>query len=115
MIRFGLTDPREACANAEEAAWAFVHDAIAHPLMALTAWSACAVRFHDWTSARARATQRSTRCGRRVYEVPCLRKRGAARAVHTRRCHEGHPAALLQRLRPPLVYRRKVPSSTPLP
>lgn len=48
------TDPRAACANAEErAGWAFVHDAVCHPLMALTNWSGWSVRFHDWTSTRA--------------------------------------------------------------
>jgi len=48
------TDPRKACANREERLlWALVHDGIAHPLMALTLFSGWAVRFHDWTSARA--------------------------------------------------------------
>lgn len=48
------TDPRAACANAEERlGWAVVHDAIAHPLMALTNYSGWAVAFHDWTSHRA--------------------------------------------------------------
>lgn len=48
------TDPRSACANAEERlGWALVHDAIAHPLMALTGWSQLSVAFHDWTSHRA--------------------------------------------------------------
>lgn len=48
------TDPRLACANAEERAWwAFLHDAVCHPLMALTNWAGWAVRFHDWTSHRA--------------------------------------------------------------
>ncbi|OUM01787.1 hypothetical protein [Variovorax sp. JS1663] len=48
------TDPRAACANAEERfIWAFVHDAICHPLMAITNWSRLSVRFHDWTSWRA--------------------------------------------------------------
>lgn len=48
------TDPRAACTNAKELkTWAFVHDAIAHPFMALTNWSAVSLRFHDWTSHRA--------------------------------------------------------------
>lgn len=33
--------------------WAFVHDLIAHPLMAITNWSALSLRFHDYTSHRA--------------------------------------------------------------
>lgn len=48
------TDPRAACANAEERwIWAFIHDAVAHPFMALTNWSRPALTFHDWTSHRA--------------------------------------------------------------
>lgn len=48
------TDPNKACTNLEEKAfWAFVHDALAHPLMALTGWSAWSRRFHDYTSHRA--------------------------------------------------------------
>lgn len=35
------TDPRAACANTHERlGWAVLHDLIAHPLMALTGWSA---------------------------------------------------------------------------
>ena len=30
--------------------WAFLHDAVAHPLLALTGCAHWAVRFHDWTS-----------------------------------------------------------------
>jgi hypothetical protein len=45
------TDPRVACGNEKELVfWAFVHDAIAHPLMALTGWSKFSLRFHDYTS-----------------------------------------------------------------
>lgn len=33
--------------------WAFIHDLIAHPLCALTLYSAWAVKFHDWTSLKA--------------------------------------------------------------
>lgn len=33
--------------------WAVIHDAIAHPLLALTAYSAPARRFHNWTSQHA--------------------------------------------------------------
>lgn len=48
------TDPRAACANVDERfIWAFVHDFVAHPFMAITNWSAPSVRFHDWTSIRA--------------------------------------------------------------
>ncbi|PZP92639.1 MAG: hypothetical protein DI587_31270 [Variovorax paradoxus] len=48
------TDPRLACANADERmGWALLHDLVAHPLMALTMWSRPALRFHDWTSRRA--------------------------------------------------------------
>lgn len=48
------TDPRAACANTNErTGWAFVHDLIAHPLMALSGWSAWALRFHDSTSMKA--------------------------------------------------------------
>jgi hypothetical protein len=48
------TDPRKACANDEERVWwAFVHDLIAHPLMALFGWNGWTLRFHDWTSRRA--------------------------------------------------------------
>lgn len=48
------TDPNTACANEEERArWAFVHDAISHPLMALTRWSKASLCFHDWTSRKA--------------------------------------------------------------
>lgn len=48
------TNPRKACANEEERLfWALVHDGIAHPLMAVTLFSAWSVWFHDWTSRRA--------------------------------------------------------------
>lgn len=48
------TDPRAACANAEERkGWAVLHDLVCHPLMALTGWSSWSLRFHDWTSYRA--------------------------------------------------------------
>lgn len=48
------TDPRTACANADERlGWALLHDFVAHPLMALFFWCPWTVRFHDWTSARA--------------------------------------------------------------
>ena len=48
------TDPRTACANAQERlGWALLHDLVAHPFMALTGYSAPALRFHDWTSFRA--------------------------------------------------------------
>lgn len=48
------TDPRNACANEHQRLlWAVVHDALAHPLMALTGYCAASLRFHDWTSHRA--------------------------------------------------------------
>lgn len=48
------TDPRAACANTDERLlWALVHDAIAHPLMALTLYSRWFMKFHDFTSHRA--------------------------------------------------------------
>lgn len=48
------TDPNKGCANEKEnMLWAFIHDAIAHPLMALTGYSRWALRFHDYTSHRA--------------------------------------------------------------
>ena len=34
-------------------AWAFIHDALAHPLLALTNYSQIAQRFHNWTSQKA--------------------------------------------------------------
>ena len=48
------TDPNICCVvHAENRVWAIVHDAIAHPLMALTLYAGFAKRFHDYTSARA--------------------------------------------------------------
>jgi hypothetical protein len=48
------TDPRKACVNAEERKlWAWLHDAIAHPLMALFGWCDWSIRLHDWTSHKA--------------------------------------------------------------
>ena len=48
------TDPNTICENGvEHRGWAFVHDAIAHPLMALTGWSALSLRFHNYTSHKA--------------------------------------------------------------
>lgn len=48
------TDPNKGCTNQEERAfWAFLHDGIAHPLMALTGYSKLSLRFHDYTSRRA--------------------------------------------------------------
>ena len=49
-----MTDPRKACGNTEQLLlWAFVHDLIAHPFMAITFWSKPALKFHDWTSNKA--------------------------------------------------------------
>ena len=48
------TDPNKACPNeAQRFFWAFVHDFLAHPLMAITAWSTWSLDFHDWTSHKA--------------------------------------------------------------
>lgn len=33
--------------------WALIHDAVAHPLLALSGWSDWARRFHAWTSEKA--------------------------------------------------------------
>jgi hypothetical protein len=47
-------DPNSACVTlVEDRKWAMVHDAIAHPLMALSGYSRWALRFHDWTSRKA--------------------------------------------------------------
>lgn len=35
------------------AVWAFLHDAVAHPLLALTGCANWAVRFHEWTSRKS--------------------------------------------------------------
>jgi hypothetical protein len=48
------TDPRVACANAEERrGWAILHDLVAHPLLILTGYSIWALAFHDYTSHKA--------------------------------------------------------------
>lgn len=48
------TDPNQACDNSgENRLWALVHDGTAHPLMAITNYSALSVRFHDFTSRKA--------------------------------------------------------------
>lgn len=47
-------DPNQACRNDEQRFWwAFVHDFVAHPLMALSLWSDWSLKFHDWTSRNA--------------------------------------------------------------
>jgi hypothetical protein len=33
--------------------WALIHDAVAHPLLALSGWSGWARRFHAWSSEKA--------------------------------------------------------------
>jgi hypothetical protein len=33
--------------------WQFIHNMVAHPLMALTFYSAVSIRFHDWTASKA--------------------------------------------------------------
>lgn len=48
------TDPSKACANEDQRwFWAFVHDLVSHPIMALTFWSSLSLRFHNWTSHKA--------------------------------------------------------------
>lgn len=48
------TDPNNICSNQKEhKGWAFVHDAIAHPLMALTGYHKLSLRFHNYTSHKA--------------------------------------------------------------
>ena len=48
------TDPNKACVNPKEyPIWAFLHDAISHPLMALSGYSKWSLKFHDYTSKRA--------------------------------------------------------------
>lgn len=37
----------------EDWRWAIVHDAVAHPLMALSGYAHWAIRFHNWTGRRA--------------------------------------------------------------
>lgn len=70
------TDPREACGNEKELMlWAVIHDAVAHPLMALTFYSNWALRFHDWTSHRA--WPRDTRTYLPVSEVVVSPRFGA--------------------------------------
>lgn len=47
-------DPNKACKNVKERlGWAILHDAVCHPLMALTGYSDWSRRFHDYTSRRA--------------------------------------------------------------
>jgi len=47
-------DPNPLCQQpVERPLWAFVHDAIAHPLVAITRYAGWAVKFHDYTSRRA--------------------------------------------------------------
>lgn len=48
------TDPNEGCNLKEEHLfWAVVHDAICHPLMALSGYSKWAIKLHNYTSHRA--------------------------------------------------------------
>lgn len=37
----------------EHRGWALLHDAVAHPVMALSGYAGWAVRFHQWTGRRA--------------------------------------------------------------
>lgn len=48
------TDPNKICEGQEEnGGWAFVHDAIAHPLMAIFRYAKWSLRFHNYTSHKA--------------------------------------------------------------
>lgn len=48
------TDPNKACQNREERLfWAVLHDAVAHPVMALSGYAGWAMKFHDYTSHKA--------------------------------------------------------------
>jgi hypothetical protein len=47
-------DPNPLCQQpVERRLWAFIHDAICHPLVAITRYAGWAVRFHDYTSRLA--------------------------------------------------------------
>lgn len=63
-------DPRESCANVKENSWwAFVHDTVAHPLMALFGWPRWALEFHDFTSERAWPRERPARNSIRMVQT----------------------------------------------
>ena len=48
------TDPNKACTNKKERLfWAVLHDAVAHPAMALSGYSNWSMRFHNYTSHKA--------------------------------------------------------------
>lgn len=48
------TDPNDLCKKYEQRlGWALFHDAIMHPLLALSLYSEWAVRLHDWSSRKA--------------------------------------------------------------
>lgn len=48
------TDPNTICDGQDENGfWAWVHDAVAHPLMAVTGYSVWSLRFHNFTSHKA--------------------------------------------------------------
>lgn len=48
------TDPNKGCKNTKERLlWAVLHDAVAHPVLALSGYSQWAMRFHDFTSRKA--------------------------------------------------------------
>lgn len=47
-------DPNKACViYNENKLWALIHDAFAHPFMALTNYSAISKKIHDYTSHKA--------------------------------------------------------------
>lgn len=48
------TDPNKGCKNTtQRLGWAVLHDAIAHPFLALTGYSKLGLKFHDYTSHKA--------------------------------------------------------------
>jgi len=47
-------DPNKHCSLFKQNPfWAVIHDAIAHPLMAITGYCKFSIAFHDFTSQRA--------------------------------------------------------------
>lgn len=79
------TDPNKACSvPREKVLWALVHDLIAHPLMALCAYSKFGRLLHDFTSGKAWPdTPRAVRLHKpRVYHQTC--EFGRLRAVEVK-------------------------------
>lgn len=47
-------DPNKGCDNpTENKFWAFLHDAVAHPLMAVSGYAKWSQSFHNYTSHKA--------------------------------------------------------------